>query len=382
MYLEELLNIGCDEADVASEVLYPRPIIIEAVTAKILRFDYERAKNDPRPRVVALGRFDHPRTGNKLIAGLNLNYLDDDEIQLLSSHLPQIMKQNSLKVKWWTGFGLMPRLWLKAYRQYDERFVHEVEHAEIEPSPKDYEEPKSPGEPQDAEKIPQPAATAVQKLKKLEAQKKKEPPHEPQKKRGIVRLTKDTIKRLAGIIKNKLTKNRQAKAKEPEPKPEPELDQRANDAVQELERLEKEKPEIEKDYGTKEESINRIDAIIESVVKPRKLTWKSPQNYIYWHAPERFAEYHPRLRGAIVDYAMGSNLICIYNILEDRMVIDLAETPQDVLVETGWSHDETIRFIIDDKLHADHGTPETVMEGIKAHRMWPLIQEISEATFQ
>jgi hypothetical protein len=112
MQLEELLNVTRDDAIIAERLFRyteTEDPLLEA-TARILRFNYERAKNDPRPRVLVLGRWQHPRTGNKIVVGINLNYLDEAEVEQLNRYLPQIMNPSSLKVRWWTGYGLLPQV--------------------------------------------------------------------------------------------------------------------------------------------------------------------------------------------------------------------------------------------------------------------------------
>jgi len=92
MHLEEILNVSRDDAIIAERVFRyteTEDPLLEA-TARILRFNYERAKNDPRPRVLVLGRWLHTATGNKLIVGINLNYLDEDEIEQIVAHAKKL----------------------------------------------------------------------------------------------------------------------------------------------------------------------------------------------------------------------------------------------------------------------------------------------------
>jgi hypothetical protein len=388
MLLEQLLNVSRDDSAIAGKVFRHAEIgeSITEATAKVLRFNYERAKTDPKPRVLVLGRWLHPKTSNKLVAGLNLNYLNDDETGQLNHYLPQIMKPNSLKVRWWTGYGLLPQIWLKAYRQYDERFIHSMGQADIEPAAKDYESPKQPGEPQDDEKMSPKAAAKIQKLKKLKAQQTEQPPHEP-KKKGLARLSKDTIKRLYALLKKKLFKNKKkelAKA-EIEPEVEPEIIEPEEGEVEPEEEEVQSLKDIEDKHRANEDVLHNLDTLIEATVEDRKLTWHSKANYIHWHNPEKFTEYQPKLRGCVLDYAQGTKLIAIYDIVEDKLIIDLANSPQVLLAESGWDWDTTIRVIVDDTgLNVDYDMlvgEEIFAERVEKHNFWDVIQEVA-ADFQ
>ena len=391
MLLERLLNVGHDDAIIANRLFrYSEnedyEMILEA-TAKVLRFNYERAKNDPRPRALVLGRWLHPRTGNKLVAAINLNYLDQEELNQLNTYLPQIMKPDSLKIRWWTGYSLLSGIWLKAYRQYDERFIHGVGSADILPATQDYKTSEQPGEPEVAPDV----SSQIEKLRELEAQQQEEPPQEPKKKKSLVRLTGDTLKRIASLIKNKLFKNRkkeQAKQRVDTTKDiEKEHDVETDREVEDLDQIEREQSDEEakemeqaEDENKQESFKSKLDAIIEASIKPKVLTWRSYNNYIFWHTPEKFLEYQPRLRGRVIDYASGTKLIAIYNIAEDKLIIDLTNLPVEVLVEAGWDWDNTIRITIDDELLVEYDTPisKTIFEEqVKKHEFWGVIQEVA-----
>ena len=390
MLLEEILNLELEDAEIAGDLavyLEGNSTILES-TARILRFNYERAKNDPRPRVMVLGRWLHPRTGNKIVVGINLNYLDEDEIHRLNRLLPRIMKPDTLKERWWTGYRLLRGIWLKAYRQYDERFIHSLDQADIEPSPEDYESPKQPGEPSDAEKTSPKAASAVNKLKSIEAQKQGKPPKEPKKRRSITRFAKDTIKKLSNFIRTKLSRNKQQlKAKQETEKAKIKKEpQKAIKAIDDIENIEKEhdvKQNVDDRLDTLGdkydtiEGLRCLDTLIEATIKPKALRWRSPANYVFWHGVEKFTEYQPRLRGKVLDYANGTKLIAVYNISEDKMIVDLVETPQEILSAANWDWGNTIRITVDNGVHVDHNIADSkaIMKRIRRNQLWGVIQE-------
>ncbi len=93
---------------------------------RIVNFKYDSFKTDPRPRVFLMGRWQHPNTGNTLVAGVNLNYLDDDQIKQLQTNAVEILKPSNLKSKYWKGRELLPEIFEKYYRTYNQDNVNSV----------------------------------------------------------------------------------------------------------------------------------------------------------------------------------------------------------------------------------------------------------------
>lgn len=98
-------------------------------------FSYDRFNVDPRPNALILGKWRHPNTRNTLVAGINLNYLTDSQIEHLQRVLPQILstrdedgtvRPRSLKDRYWAGRELAPDIFNNFYRTYNIRFVHAV----------------------------------------------------------------------------------------------------------------------------------------------------------------------------------------------------------------------------------------------------------------
>ena len=403
MLLDDALTINYDEI-MEIEMLHNR--LITEAQAHVVRFTYERAKNDPKPRVLILGRWRHPTTGNKLVVGINLNYLDDSQILQIKKHILHIMEPSTLRNRWWRGFALLRNVWLRAYRQYDERFVHSIEIADFAPETKDYTSPQQPGEP-----TPPPETTAINKL---ETQAKDESPQKPSKRRTITRFAKDTLGRIVNAVKSKLSINKSRdKAKEKAKQLqniEQEKKKTAEHDLKNVERLDAEKKaakiqdmkdianldneadqnEIEKikriedEHKQEEGRLINLDVILESTVTPRYLTWNSPKNYIYWHDPDRFTQYQPKLRGAIVDYATGNKLITIYNIAEEKYVMDLANHPSEVLALANWDWASTIRIIYDDGqtiIEHDCECGDVIIEeDVKNSAAWQVIENLQKQT--
>lgn len=106
---------------------YYRPgFLITEGYGRVLNYNYDNFQVDPRPKVLLLGRWRHPRTRNNLVAGINLNYLSDDQVTRLRKVLPQILKSRNLRNRYWAGRELLPDIFNDMYRTYDSRYVHGI----------------------------------------------------------------------------------------------------------------------------------------------------------------------------------------------------------------------------------------------------------------
>lgn len=443
--LQDISVLTIEDAEIAYKLSrhkdYERLHLLLEASAPVFRFTYDRANNDPRPRVLVFGRWQHPTTGNKLVCGLNLNYLDDDEVEQIKKYLPQIMKPDSLKNKYWVGRSLFPDIWRKAWRHYDERYIRAEQQAGLEPETLDYapvappyqagdetpekpketpEEPKeTPETPPEAEPKETPEAPssqvkhALDKLKQLEKAKKGESPKEPGKLGKIAKFAKDTLKRFGSLLKNKLWRNRnRAQAKKEleqlqdlEKEHDSVSNQQSNKLndleaekkaqaqreLQDLERLEAEKElkeleDIENEHEDPQEScLSNLDTLIEAAIEPKKLRWKSPANYIHWHSPEKFFEYQPRLRGCILDYANGTEFHAMFHLGSGKFVVDLVDDPMEILAAANWAWEDVVRIKQSGKrlvMEYDGSLGDEAINEAKSSDGWKVVQVISETAFQ
>lgn len=102
------------------------PPIMEAGYGRVLSFDYDTWKVDPTPKVLQLGLWMHPSTGNPLVAGVNINYLTDEQIQRLRYYLPEILRTRNLKMRYWEGMRLLPDIFTNFYRTYNRDNINVV----------------------------------------------------------------------------------------------------------------------------------------------------------------------------------------------------------------------------------------------------------------
>lgn len=300
------------EGIISEALAHPRlsldllPILEAAI--KISRFHYKKAKNDPNPEIVALGRWQHPSTKNNLLAGINLHYLDPEQVESLYAALPQIMGKDSLKAKYWEARTLVPDIMNVAYRSYDEKYIdgEETRDVQVEPPPPESPKqkaieplpspepeqvpqrpsgkeemprertpsikPKEPAPEPVAPPSPQPEVPEVPEAPKApeaqkpqpEPEKAAEAPEEP--KRGVFSKIKNLIGKLAGLIKGrkKPAEKKPAEKKEPEvigkkPPTPPKLDQQ-----NEVGRLDK----IEKEHEAVSGEVNKLTDIEKEHKKP------------------------------------------------------------------------------------------------------------------
>lgn len=89
-------------------------------------FKYDNFKNDPTPEILLLGAYRHPNTGNDLVGGINLHYLQPQQITELARVLPDIMRAQNLYQRYWTGKRLAPDVFQKNYRTYNADFIRGV----------------------------------------------------------------------------------------------------------------------------------------------------------------------------------------------------------------------------------------------------------------
>ena len=71
MRLSDTYNMTLEESS-----LYCGVPILESGEGPRWKFGYDNAKVDPRPDILLLGAYQHPNTGNYLVGGINLHYLN------------------------------------------------------------------------------------------------------------------------------------------------------------------------------------------------------------------------------------------------------------------------------------------------------------------
>lgn len=92
------------------------------------KFNYQGERvHDPHPDILLLGAYRHPETGNNLVGGINLHYLDTRSRDSLAKALPKIMSARNLHDRYNRGRALAPDVFDHFYRTYDARYIRGVE---------------------------------------------------------------------------------------------------------------------------------------------------------------------------------------------------------------------------------------------------------------
>lgn len=449
MHLNRLLGCSVHDAGIAVRLMPTHASetisVLTEAAVQVANFNYSKAKNDPRPQVMVFGKWRHPKTGNELVCGVNLNYLDSDQKSRLDKALPEILAQDSLKSKYWIAMSMAPDIMKTAYRTYDEKFIVGFSGKNVEvgepsvpepkqqktaplPPPPDEDKKIEPVVPKDKlvppmvepakkvrlpEKPDKPPETPTEPLdvpvqpKDPETKQKqpkaadgpKEPTKKPEPKGFRAKLTQG-LSNLISKVKNRLFKNKKTPTIKPEAskpsdqtvekelnkvkniesrakvvnEPIPKTPEQEISKLDKLEDSQKAASEVEKlkELEDKEKNLpesldSRLNAILESYKTPLATKWKSPEHYITTHSPSNFFGYDPELNGMVLDYANGSKLIAIYNIVEDKIVLDLSDSQSQMLAETGWDLEDTVRIMIEDngiKVDFEHPNGVEICEEI------------------
>lgn len=96
-------------------------------------FNYDNFRNDPSPDILVLGAYTHPTSGNNLVGGINLNYLDKAARDDLARVLPQLMQGTNLYQRYHLGKQLLPGVFDNFYRTYKAQNIRGVNQSVFHP---------------------------------------------------------------------------------------------------------------------------------------------------------------------------------------------------------------------------------------------------------
>lgn len=115
------------DLDVSEARYLCQTTILEDEEGPRWRFNYANWHQDPAPDILLLGAYRHPRTGNNLVGGINLNYISPEQRDKVARALPEIMKSGNLKSRYWAGRRLVPDVFENFYRTYNSSFIRGVQ---------------------------------------------------------------------------------------------------------------------------------------------------------------------------------------------------------------------------------------------------------------
>lgn len=323
-----LSNFSTSNIEEAQIIAY-RQIISEAGYARALSFTYPPFNVDPTPSVLVLGHYIHPNTKNKLLGGINLNYLTQSQVDRLRKSLPKLVKSGrSLKTRYRWGKRYLPDIFKEYYRTYDEKYIHAVH-----PSTLRFWHPKA-----DKRRKEEPVARPRIQIpdKSAEVQQSTQPstikalqPNVPQgTKVALAKPQKQELDALDQelVQTDVLSKDPRVQNAKMNPMPDPQV---ARSGMSK--KLLKQQPQPEEPEPIEPEIEPELDELGEGCHFDQDLgyIWDTPKSYILWHSKPKFHK---------IDDGVGE-LVAIKNIRENKVIFG-RENYHAMLVEANWDYQD------------------------------------------
>jgi hypothetical protein len=319
-------------------------------------FGYVNYDTDPKPDVLVLGNWKHPRTKNNLIAGINLNYLSTGQTIKLRKAAKRIFSKKSLRARYRYLKSILPDIAMY-YRTYDSKYIKSIEHNELDsyikakPSSKD-EKVKTRADINKAAHIPEPDTDEQVGELDRDAWQLKRRLYEPEKERrrtsperlGIAGSKAAKKAKAARYIRDRrkmrelerqleLDKELRKEKPESEPEPEPEL--------KDIEYPDYGINEPEDDYGPE---YHLDDLGYESKNPASRM---SGYNYLpklgyIWDSKESYIDNHTPGRKLLVE--SNRKLLAVYDIISKKFIVDSVSNHAEMLFDAGWDYDHTVLF--------------------------------------
>lgn len=326
-----------------------------------------------------LGHWRHPTSGNNLVAGINLNYLSQQQRQQLQQALPQLLKSRNLKQRYWMGRRLLPQIFTNFYRTYRRDVIDTVTPQTLRFGRPAAQQAAAGQVDTDRQARLAQLAALLQKQREradqAQAQQAQVLPPEvvpPQPPGPPAAAAADALQALQAQVAQ------QRQAQEPPPEevraavdaggPPEEVDVppvAAQDQVVDLggevppEELEQERhlpltpePDETIEGQTGEPDDEDFPPLPELEVECRLgpdwrrwgPTWASPAGYIRWHDPARVLTVHPTSGLTVLEHGRGP-VLAAYDVDSRQTIVDRALDHTVLLAEAGWDHSHTIRFL-------------------------------------
>ena len=359
------------------------------------KFKYPNYNSDPRPNILALGQYKHPTSGNDLIAGINLNYLDKPQIQQLRQAMPRFLRFKNLRQRYWAGRKLLPDLFASAYRTYNKDLVQAITPDKLQT----FEKPKQPDRQADIDRQTE-LVKATQMLQKQQDQvtahakqhQHVEPdlPTQQDTDQEIQALQQQTAQQRQPIQPQpQKQQQNQPIATDNEPIAEPPA--QANKIPQKTRKmaktplekeLEQEKnlpiePEPEETLeGTPDnEQLKKEQELAkECRVMPFGVVWPNKQSYIKWHDPAMVGTVIRQLNETVLNSARGPVLM-VKNNRTGQVVVDRAQDHAQLIADAGWSYKDVTRIMkCNNKVLAITESSIVNVTGLRSHGV-PLLTE-------
>ena len=309
------------------------------------QFGYSNYKVDPRPDVLKLGVWVHPKTKNALLGGVNLNYLSARQTSKLKSLAKQIFARGTLRSRYRYLKKKLPDI-AQYYRTYDKDYIYSDQPDEFKDY--DYRDVKEP-DTQDAETKQQ---ADTNKIDDLASDVEVEPEDNIDTSIDKDREAWAAKRRLYNPDTGRRTKPERAKQQQDIPHTKREKLNRYRSQRRKMKQLEND-AEIERVAAAlKKDDEKKIDKYEEpSTEVPRQselgpyesidyryspdlgFIWKSRAAYIRYHNPDNFHLIREFCRG---------DILAVHDIISGQTVVDAVPDRAFILESTGWDYYHTV----------------------------------------
>jgi len=298
-------------------------------------FQYLSYDTDPKPDVLVLGNWKHPRTKNNLVAGVNLNYLSSGQLEKLRKAADKIFRKSSLRARYRFLKSILPDIAMY-YRTYDSKYIKGIEHNALDtyikakPTSKD-EKAQTSADVSKATHTTEPTKSIDKRSDDLdrEAWRMKRRLYEPEKQR------RRTSPERMGTSGSELAK----KAKDTRYK-------RDRRKLKELER----QLEISRELRRQAE-LSRQDEIEEPEEpeerRRRRTGDYGPEYHLDDLGYESYIRNHNR-DSKLISESKQHNLFAVFDILTEQFIVDSVINHAEMLFDAGWDYDHTVLFEVAD----------------------------------
>ena len=321
-------------------------------------FDYLAYETDPKPDVLVLGNWKHPRTKNNLVAGINLNYLSSGQLVKLRKVIKRVFRRDTLRSRYRYLKSVMPDIAM-FYRTYDAKYAKSIAHNELDSyvpktksSPKD-EKMKTTADVDKAVHTQEPPEDTDERTNDLdrEAWRLKRRLYEPEKQR---RRTKPER---IGIAGSKAAKKAKATRYVRDRRKLKELERQVA-LAKELRKMDEPEPEEPEDIEEPEDDYGPEYHLDDLGYESVGYNYSPELGYI-WDSTDAYIRHHKTDRYKLLVENKRGKLLAVFDTLSKELIVDTAISHAEMLFDAGWDYDHTVLFeVVDNDLVVMFDCPE------------------------
>jgi len=314
-------------------------------------FKYLSYNTDPKPDILVLGDWKHPRTKNNLVAGINLNYLSSGQLEKLRKVADKVFRRDSLRSRYRFLKSVLPDVAMY-YRTYDSKYIKSIERSALDsyvkakPTSRD-EKAQTTSDTGRAAHVKEPEKDIDQRSDELDREtwQTKRRLYEPEKQRR--RTSPERI----GIAGSELAK----KAKDARYK-------RDRRKLKELERQLAIDRELRRqaELSRKPEEPEEPEAPEDR--RRRRTGDYGPEYHLDDLGYESYIRSH-KPGSKLITEAKHKSLFAVFDVLSDQFVVDSVINHAEMLFDAGWDYDHTVLFeVTDNELIVRSDCSDTAMK--------------------